>query len=414
MNPDQIELIQNSWKKILPTAITSADRFYKKLSEVDPAIREIFPEDLTDQKRAFRATLGRVLKSLDELEGTAPTDRELGDWHIAYGADPGHYQVECETLVWTLEQGIGDNWNDDLKEAWGNAYDNLSLEMVEAQNARTEAAENAEANAKAEQEEADRKAKEEAAEAEAEEEAKAEEEEAERVSKEEAEIAAKAESEAAAELAAAAEKKAKKKARRDVGSIADSLTAKQKNTLAEQASGPHRQLVVFDLDTEQYGLDIGAVREIIRLQEITAVPRAPEFVEGVINLRGKIIPVIDLRIKFELEQAERDEDFRIVVVDVNGNEIGMIVDAVTEVSRVPEMGIQPPSKVVAGQDSEYLTGIANTGDRMIILLDIGKLISVEQVASTTAAGEAAATDGDSEPTESGQPSGESESEAPAA
>ena len=96
-----------------------------------------------------------------------------------------------------------------------------------------------------------------------------------------------------------------------------------------------RQLVVFDLNEEAYGVDISQVREIIRMQEITRVPRAPEFIEGVINLRGKVIPVVDLRARFSMPGTERTDEHRIVVVDVDGQDIGMVVDAVTEVSRIP-------------------------------------------------------------------------------
>ena len=136
-----------------------------------------------------------------------------------------------------------------------------------------------------------------------------------------------------------------------------------------------RQLVVFDLNEEAYGVDISAVREIIRMQEITRVPRAPDFIEGVINLRGKVIPVVDLRKRFTMPATERTDEHRIVVVDVDGQDIGMVVDAVTEVSRIPSSSIEPPSSVITTDDSEYLTGIVKTDDKLIILLDIAKVIS---------------------------------------
>ena len=136
-----------------------------------------------------------------------------------------------------------------------------------------------------------------------------------------------------------------------------------------------RQLVVFDLNEEAYGVDISQVREIIRMQEITRVPRAPEFIEGVINLRGKVIPVVDLRKRFSMPSTERTEEHRICVVDVDGQDIGMVVDAVTEVSRIPSSSIEPPSSVITTDDSEYLTGIVKTDDKLIILLDVAKVIS---------------------------------------
>ena len=135
-----------------------------------------------------------------------------------------------------------------------------------------------------------------------------------------------------------------------------------------------RQLVVFDLNEEAYGVDISQVREIIRIQEITRVPRAPEFIEGVINLRGKVIPVVDLRSRFSMPGTERTDEHRIVVVDVSDQDIGMVVDAVTEVSRISSSLIEPPSNVITTNDSEYLTGIVKTDEKLIILLDIAKVI----------------------------------------
>ena len=145
-----------------------------------------------------------------------------------------------------------------------------------------------------------------------------------------------------------------------------------------QATIAERQLVVFDLNEEAYGVDIGAVREIIRMQEITRVPRAPRFIEGVINLRGKVIPVVDLRTRFSMPAGERTDQHRIVVVDVVGQDIGMVVDAVTEVSRVSEGSIEPPSAVITTDDSDYLTGIVKTDQKLIILLDIAKVISADE------------------------------------
>ena len=136
-----------------------------------------------------------------------------------------------------------------------------------------------------------------------------------------------------------------------------------------------QQLVVFDLSTESYGVDIGEVREIIRLQEITRVPRTPEFVEGVINLRGGVIPVVDLRKRFNLPVTDETNDNRIVVVDIGGQNIGVIVDAVTEVLRITTDSIEPPASVITTDESEYLLGIAKLEDRLIILLDLKQVLS---------------------------------------
>ena len=136
-----------------------------------------------------------------------------------------------------------------------------------------------------------------------------------------------------------------------------------------------QQLVVFDLSTESYGVDIGAVREIIRLQDITKVPRTPEFVEGVINLRGKVIPVVDLRKRFGLPAEKESKENRIVVVDIGAQDIGVIVDAVTEVLRIATESVEPPASVITTADSEYLLGIAKLDSRLIILLDLERVLT---------------------------------------
>ena len=143
------------------------------------------------------------------------------------------------------------------------------------------------------------------------------------------------------------------------------------------------QLVIFDLAEETYGVNIGSVREIIRMQEITKVPRTPDFVEGVINLRGKVIPVIDLRKRFGFTQAEATKDTRIVVVDIGGTDIGVVVDAVTEVLRLPSGAVEPPTGVITTTDSDYLLGIAKLETRLIILLDLQRalMMAVDAIAS---------------------------------
>ena len=137
-----------------------------------------------------------------------------------------------------------------------------------------------------------------------------------------------------------------------------------------------QQLVVFDLARESYGVDIGKVSEIIRMQEITKVPRTPAYVEGMINLRGKLIPVVDLRKMFGLAVEEQTKENRTVVVDIDSQSIGIIVDAVTEVLSISNDLVEPPSSVAT--ESDYLMGIANLGERIIILLDLEKVFTREQ------------------------------------
>lgn len=158
-------------------------------------------------------------------------------------------------------------------------------------------------------------------------------------------------------------------------------------TATVEAGQTEKQLVVFDLATEAYGVDIGAVREIIRMQDITKVPRCPEFVEGIINLRGSVIPVVDLRKRFSLTVSEQSKDNRIVVVDIVGRDIGVIVDAVNEVLRIQGDSVAPPSSVITTTDSAYLLGIAKLESRLIILLDLEKVLSDDEMGAFDEAGE---------------------------
>ena len=146
--------------------------------------------------------------------------------------------------------------------------------------------------------------------------------------------------------------------------------------MAEQ--GNERQLVVFDLSGEAYGVNIETVREIIRMQAVTYVPDTPDFVEGVINLRGNVNPVVDLRKRFGLNVGEETDDTRIVVVDIGGESIGVTVDAVTEVLRSTEDAVEPTSALITTEDSFYIEGIAKLGDRLLILLDLERVLSTEE------------------------------------
>jgi purine-binding chemotaxis protein CheW len=141
------------------------------------------------------------------------------------------------------------------------------------------------------------------------------------------------------------------------------------------------QLVVFDLANEHYGVDIAAVEGIIKMQSITVVPHTPAFVEGVTNLRGEVLPVIDLRKRFglPLDQA-RGKDTRIVVVEIDGKKVGMVVDAVSEVLRVSDEAIEPPSPIVTTVDSAFIRGIAKVDERLIILVELSKVLSTEEQA----------------------------------
>lgn len=145
----------------------------------------------------------------------------------------------------------------------------------------------------------------------------------------------------------------------------------------ERAGGRRQQLVVFSLGDEMYGVDIYRVREIIRVPAITRVPRAPEYVEGVINLRGGVIPVIDLRKRFGMEKGEESAERRIVVSELGNQTVGMVVDGVSEVLEVDEAEIDPPSEYVMTVDSQYITGIVKR-EKLIILLDLEKVLEVSR------------------------------------
>ncbi|HMK43615.1 MAG TPA: chemotaxis protein CheW [Dissulfurispiraceae bacterium] len=134
------------------------------------------------------------------------------------------------------------------------------------------------------------------------------------------------------------------------------------------------QLVTFVLGNEEYAVDILKVQEINRMKEITRVPNSPEYVEGVINLRGKVIPVVSLRKKFSLEERENDIQSRIMIMDIQGITMGLVVDAVSEVLRVPESIVEPAPPMASSISSEFIKGIAKLEDRLIILLDMDRLI----------------------------------------
>ena len=138
------------------------------------------------------------------------------------------------------------------------------------------------------------------------------------------------------------------------------------------------QLVVFDLANEHYGVDIGTVDRIIYLQPITAVPQAPPFVEGITNLRGMVLPVVDLRKRFALPVEGFNGDGRIVVVELDDARVGLVVDGVSEVLHVSDEAIEPPSPLVTSVDSAFITGISKVDERLIIMLDLDKVLSPEE------------------------------------
>lgn len=138
------------------------------------------------------------------------------------------------------------------------------------------------------------------------------------------------------------------------------------------------QLVTFSIGDEEFGVDILRVQEIIRTMEITKVPKAPDFVEGVINLRGKVIPIVDLRRRFGLQYRDHDKNTRIIVIEITNMIVGFVVDSVSEVLRIPASTVEPPPPVVSGLESEYIKGVGKLADRLLIMLDLNRLLSSEE------------------------------------
>lgn len=138
------------------------------------------------------------------------------------------------------------------------------------------------------------------------------------------------------------------------------------------------QLVTFTIGLEEFAVDILRVQEIIRTMDITNVPRAPDFVEGVINLRGKVIPIVDLRRRFGLDSRPHDKHTRIIVIEIDVMIVGFVVDSVSEVLRIPSSTIEPPPPVVSGIESEYINGIGQLEERLLVLLDLDQLLSNEE------------------------------------
>ena len=135
------------------------------------------------------------------------------------------------------------------------------------------------------------------------------------------------------------------------------------------------QFISFMLDAEEYGVEVSKVREIIRMTPITKMPNAPPHVEGIINLRSRVIPVVSIRRRFNLEEKENSGQTRIIIMDVSGTLVGIIVDAVLEVIRIKNSEIQPPPSLVlsGGIDHEFITGVVNNADQMLIIVDVNRM-----------------------------------------
>ncbi len=139
------------------------------------------------------------------------------------------------------------------------------------------------------------------------------------------------------------------------------------------------QFVTFIIEDEYYGVAILKVQEIVGMTKITAVPNLAHYVRGVINLRGKVVPVVDMRIKFGMEERKYDAVTVILIVEVKGREVGMIVDSVSDVVDIPKDQIQDTPHFHAGIDTNYIYGIGNLNDMLVILLDVNKILSADEL-----------------------------------
>lgn len=139
-----------------------------------------------------------------------------------------------------------------------------------------------------------------------------------------------------------------------------------------------KQYVIFKLETEEYGVDIMKVKEISEFKESTKVPNAPYFVDGIINLRGEIIPIINLKKRFRISLGNVNSDTRIIVININDKNVGFVVDEASQVLRIKDDEIDVAPEIIAGVERQYITGVGKVGEKIIILLDLEKILTDEE------------------------------------
>lgn len=152
-----------------------------------------------------------------------------------------------------------------------------------------------------------------------------------------------------------------------------SLTSKTDDRPQEEL-----QLVAFFLQGEEFAVDIQKVREVLKLPPITPLPQSLDFIEGVINLRGEVIPVVDLRKRFRLAKTAKSDKARIIIVEIDEGMVGLIVDSVTEVLHLSASAIEGPPRRLAGTRTEFISGVGKLGERLIIILALEKILSTEE------------------------------------
>ncbi len=138
------------------------------------------------------------------------------------------------------------------------------------------------------------------------------------------------------------------------------------------------QMVAFKLEREEFAVSIHQVREVLKMTPVTPLPQSAQFIEGVINLRGEIIPVVDLRKRFEMPAGERNEQTRIIIVEIEDSDVGIIVDSVTEVLRLPSKAMKPPPRSVVGTRTDLIKGVGKIDDRLLIILNLEEILTTEE------------------------------------
>lgn len=133
-------------------------------------------------------------------------------------------------------------------------------------------------------------------------------------------------------------------------------------------------LVTFKLGNNEYAIDIMQAKEIIKMEKITLIPNAPDYVEGVINLRGNIIPIVDLKKRFNLEENDGEKNTAIIIVKIDDVDMGIIIDAISKVVSIATSNIQPPPPMLSGIGQKYIKGVAKLEDKLLVVLDLEKLI----------------------------------------
>jgi purine-binding chemotaxis protein CheW len=158
-----------------------------------------------------------------------------------------------------------------------------------------------------------------------------------------------------------------------------SIRSAEPATDVTTANAGEEHVVIFRLANENYAIDIQSVQEIVRMQAITAIPGAADYIEGITNLRGRVVPVIDLRKRCGIAASDHTAETRIVVVSNEGSMVGLVVDAVTEVLRIPADDIEYPSGLMTGPENSYLRGTAKLDNRLVSLMDLEGLLPAEQI-----------------------------------